>query len=83
MDGDVDLAIANSSSDNMTIRLGAGDGTFPTEPTAFAAAAATGRSWSRVGNFDFPMATTTSAVADLNSTTFTISGIAPQRFLLH
>ena len=31
-DGDEDLATANYGSDNISVRLGAGDGTFPAEP---------------------------------------------------
>ncbi len=71
MDGDVDLAIANSSSDNMTIRLGAGDGTFPTEPPGSPLPAGDGPSSVAVGDFDSD-GNDDLAVANLNSDDITV-----------
>ncbi len=51
-DGNEDLAVANLSSNNVTIRLGAGDGTFATQPTGSPFAAGTGPISVAVGDFD-------------------------------
>ena len=54
-DGNEDLAIANAGSNNVTVRLGAGDGTFPTQPAGSPYA---------TGAFSFPISV---AVGDFNS----------------
>ena len=49
-DGKIDLAIANNGSNNVTILLGNGDGTFVTPGTTVAAG--TGANWITVGDFN-------------------------------
>jgi uncharacterized repeat protein (TIGR01451 family) len=49
-DGKIDLAVANNGSNNVTILLGNGDGTFATPGTTVAAG--TGANWIAVGDFN-------------------------------